>query len=101
MFLGLDQYAGHFRRHNITGKRLLRLSDANLQQGLGIESFGHRADLLDHIANIARSTEFPPLGLTRSPSADTRDLPAITNVPVVLVARFTHPAEVRRRGRIK
>lgn len=40
----LEQYADLFLQHNITGKRLLRMTHADIEK-LGISSYGHILDL--------------------------------------------------------
>eukprot|EP00056_Hartaetosiga_gracilis_P010619 m.158492 g.158492 ORF g.158492 m.158492 type:complete len:948 (-) comp13353_c1_seq3:28-2871(-) len=57
----VDVYTDVFRENEISGKVLLSLTDDILQNALGIKPFGHRYLLLDHIKNIQRSTDFPPL----------------------------------------
>eukprot|EP00122_Pirum_gemmata_P015115 Pgem_evm1s14121 len=50
----LNQYAGLFKSNNITGKHLKDFNDAQLT-GIGIQSFGHRIDLLEAIKKIESS----------------------------------------------
>ncbi|XP_052095562.1 mitogen-activated protein kinase kinase kinase 20-like [Mytilus californianus] len=74
----LEQYADLFLQHNITGKRLLRMTHADIEK-LGISSYGHILDLSTEIgllkAHNHRLLNFPPLAKDASPNTkDTSSL---------------------------
>ncbi|XP_071158428.1 mitogen-activated protein kinase kinase kinase 20-like [Mytilus edulis] len=74
----LEQYADLFLQHNITGKRLMRMTHADIEK-LGISSYGHILDLSTEIellkAHNHRLLNFPPLAKDASPNTkDTSPL---------------------------
>ncbi|KAL0054463.1 hypothetical protein WJX82_009210 [Trebouxia sp. C0006] len=52
-YIGLGQYRKKFVHHCIDGKLLLRLSDRDLKEEMGIAPLGHRQGLLMAIADVA------------------------------------------------
>ncbi|KJE96620.1 hypothetical protein CAOG_06919 [Capsaspora owczarzaki ATCC 30864] len=71
-------YAPAFVQNNISGKRLVKLTDDKLEK-LGVSSLGHREDLLEFIGELAQkssskpatptasATSFPPAALASAP----------------------------------
>ena len=58
----IRKYAEIFTQNNINGQRLVKLTDAKLESGLKISSFGHRECLLEAIKGLENATAFPTLG---------------------------------------
>eukprot|EP00049_Salpingoeca_infusionum_P024160 m.15021 g.15021 ORF g.15021 m.15021 type:complete len:766 (+) comp6484_c0_seq1:258-2555(+) len=58
---GLQRYADVFRDNHVNGRILLQLTDTELRNDLGMTSFGHRRMFLNHVRDIQRSMDFPPL----------------------------------------
>lgn len=69
----LNVYEDEFRKHNINGKRLIKLTHGILKEDFGIKSFGHRDDLLEHIKRIQKSVEYPPLERSIEPLPPAAD----------------------------
>eukprot|EP00798_Chlamydomonas_sp_ICE-L_P025339 gene25339-10998_t len=56
-YIGMGQYRKRFMHNLVDGRLLLRLTDAQLKQEIGIGPLGHRANLLDAIASLVGSAE--------------------------------------------
>lgn len=52
-FIGMDQYRQRFTHHCITGRLLLSIKDEQLKWEVGIGPLGHRAAILESIADLA------------------------------------------------
>jgi hypothetical protein len=51
----LGQYAGSFEDEQVTGKRLMRVSEDVLKKKLHVRSLGHRKEIMRHLDALLRA----------------------------------------------
>ena len=55
MCAAFAQYEGNFLEEQVTGKRLLRMTEEALKKKLHVTSLGHRKDMLRHLHTLLRA----------------------------------------------